>query len=125
MAQVTVMPLANLSIVPGSNIYYDQDFRNVLESYLPYLRTVSTSSVLVVDRKRVIKYQFDFYGFLSTYQVPPFLQWLTMRMNFLTSPQDDFQYLIGDEISAGSIVIPDMQEVNKIATSYQTVARIS
>lgn len=124
-SRITIMPLANLAIPPGQTVFYQDNFRNTLEDFVTLLRNDSTTSQLIVTPIRILQFKFDFFGLLAAYNIPIELHYLTMRMNYLTSPQDDIDYLIGTDNNPTPLLIPSSTRVNNLAQSYQTVPRIS
>jgi hypothetical protein len=112
------MKIDSLMVSPGASIYYDADFRNVLEDHMTYLRQHSSTAQIDVEATKAIKYQFDLFGLLREYRVPEQLHWLTMRMNNMTSPTDA-------TADISSLLVPDHTEVGRIAQAHQTTRRIA
>ena len=72
----------------GPLVYYQEEFRHVLELHLEYLRSHPTTQIVSPDEQQTIFYQKDFYGFLTYQRVPQHLHWIIMRMNFMYSPEE-------------------------------------
>ena len=102
----------------GSSIYYDNDFRNVLEDHMTFLRNHPLTSVITLDANKVYQFEFDLFGLFRFYQIPVQLYWLTMRMNNRVSPQDNVKNI---EI----LLVPDHNTVAQIAQSHTTTKRIN
>jgi hypothetical protein len=112
------MDVDKLMIQDGSKIYYDPDFRNVLEDHLTFLKTHSTTRNIVMDPQRVYKYESDLFGLLNDYNVPVSLHWLTMRMNDMTSPTDA-------DLSITTLLLPDSSTVDQIRQSHMTTRKVN
>ncbi len=103
---------------PGPNIYYDTDFRNVLEDHMTYLRHHPQTRVVTLEPGKIYKNEFDFFGLLSEYSIEPWMQWVVMRMNYLSSPLDELKNL-------NELLIPDPTIIERIRQSYATTSRIT
>lgn len=69
----------------GPDIYYDADFRAAIEAHIDYLRTHEETKILYLEPHIVYRYEFDMYGLLLHYNIPPYLHWIILRMNNLYS----------------------------------------
>ena len=112
------MQIDTIMINPGPSIYYDDDFRRVLEDHLSLLKKDPSTSVLNIAPQKAYKYEFDLYGLLSDYNIQPQLHWLAMRLNGMTSPTDATKDIT-------SLLIPDTNVVDRIRQSHMTTRRIS
>lgn len=102
----------------GANIYYDDDFRRVLEDHLMLLRTNANTIVINVEAIKAYQYEFDLYGLLAYHNIPPYLHWLVMRINKFVTTTDatrDIEFLL----------VPDQTTVDQIRQSHQTTRRIT
>lgn len=102
----------------GASIYYDPDFRNVLEAHMTYLRTHPTTVTLNIDPSKAYKYEFDLFSLFAEMNIPTYLHWLTMRMNQMTAPTDATREL-------DFLLVPDQTTVSRIAQSHRTTRKIS
>jgi hypothetical protein len=111
------MALTNLMVDPGPDIFYDPEFRNVLEDHMSYLRE-NYCQVVVLQPDEAYQWRGDFFGLLSQKGVPRQYHWLVMRLNQYTSPNqftEDIQVML----------FPDYTVVEKIAQSHNSLSRIS
>lgn len=101
-------------ILPDSNaIYFNQSFRDVLESYLPKLRMSRGTIVSKVAPVDGIKFRFDLDGYLIAQQVPSYLHWVIARINGLKSSQE-----FGPQVEF--LLIPDADELEQVRQIYMT-----
>lgn len=107
------MDILNILQRSGSNLYYEQQFRILLEDHMTYLKNLSTTRKLEIDIQNAYKYQGDLSGLLSVYLIRPEFHYIVMRMNDFTSPQE---YTPDVRI----LLIPDEQEISRIRSSYKT-----
>lgn len=97
----------------GDSIYYSQRFRRYLETYMPYLRNHVDSEDLVIDHHDLYKFEGDFYGLLSKYNIERKYHWIVLRINDLLNPNEVPQHLEG-------IKIPNPSQISKIVQIYKT-----
>jgi len=103
----------------GTAIYYDDEFRSVLEDHMTNLRTSSTTTTLTVDEHAaLVVYKYDFYGLLAFYNVPYQLHWITLRMNNMKNRADPIP-------SSLVLLIPNQRYVDQIRSSHMTTRVIS
>jgi hypothetical protein len=112
------MNVDSLMFNPGSDIYYDAGFRVVLEDHMTLLRNDSTTQIIDVAPMDAYVYEADLFGLLSKYGVAPYLHWLTMRMNDMTSPSEN-------DLKLTQLLIPYQGNIDKIRQSYTSVNRIT
>ena len=103
----------SMMIDPGPEVYYTDAFRNVLEDHLTYLRTSTTSSVIIITPMEAHRYEMDLHGLLATKNIPRYLHWLIMRMNFMNSPTEVKETL-------SQMIIPDPKEVARILQAFNS-----
>jgi len=106
------MLVDNLMRDPGASIYYDPDFRNVLEAHMTVLRQ-NVREIVAIDPAAAYKYEFDFFSLLSFHKVPDNMHWIVMRMNNFTSPTDN-------DRTISNLLLPDTQLVARIASAHKT-----
>ncbi len=112
------MSINNLAIDPGNAIYYQSDFRIVLESHFDFLREHPTTNTISIDPHKVYVFEFDFYSLLAYYAIPAYMHWLTMKINKIDSPTD-----FPSDIIELKVLSPDT--VEKILQIYKTTHRIT
>lgn len=75
--------ISKLARKPGDPLFYDPDFRLVIEMHLPLLRQDRSMQQVPIEGDQLSKYAGDFYGLLSSMSVPLEHQWTVMRINGL------------------------------------------
>lgn len=111
------MTINSLMSNSGSDIYYDPDFRAVLDTNMNFLRNhPKTRSIAIVARDSY-KYTGDLAGLLTQYNVEAGLHWIVMRMNNLLSPA-----AYNDSIRI--LLIPPADVVNRIRSLHVTQNKI-
>ena len=108
--------LASLMLNEGPAIYYDPDFRNVLEDHMTYLRTHPTTEVIQVDDGQAFLYTNDFYGLTRALLIPAELRWVMLRMNNMKSPTDY-------KADRTMLIRPNQTVVDFIQQSYSSTNR--
>lgn len=101
-----------LAVPPGADVWYSDDFRNVLEDHMTLLRS-NVGQYVRVEEFDLIKYQFDLYGLYRQYQVAEEHLWPTMRLNGLSDPTNVPQDLQG-------FYTPNIQLLSQILNHYNT-----
>lgn len=112
------MALNELMVQPGPDVYYDPAFRAVLEDHLSYLRALSSTQQLSVSPGEAYRFEFDLNGLLAKYGVPPYLHWVTMRVNGYTAPEEFTR-------DAVRVLVPSQKVIDQIRQSHQTSRRIT
>ena len=107
------MLIDNLLLNPGPNIYYDSQFRIVLEDHMTYLRNLNTTRRIEIDIQNAYKYEGDLFGLLFTLNINPHLHFIVMRLNNMRSPTE-----YTNEIR--SLLIPDETQISRIISAYKT-----
>lgn len=100
-----------------SSVYFDRSFRIVLEDHLGILKASIETIMISVKPLEALKYEGDFSGLLTSYNVPVNLHWITMRMNDLTSPSDS-----PDDLEF--IIVPNQTFVERLRSGYMTENKI-
>lgn len=95
----------------GADIYYNPDFRHVLEDHLTILREDPATEVVVIKPNEGYKYEYDLCGYLSYLNVPMYLHWITMRVNGWHKETEFYNPSV--------IYIPHRNSVNKIKNMYE------
>jgi hypothetical protein len=112
------MKLDALAIDPGSDIFYDDSFRSTLESFMSYFRESSSTSAKTVSPMDAYRFEFDLFSLLSSYNIPPYMHWIIMRVNKMTSPTD-----LNKDINM--LLIPSETTVEHIRQSYMSTQRLN
>lgn len=99
---------------PTSLVYYEQQFRVLLEDHLTYLKSLTTTRRISIDQQLGYKYEGDLDGLLTQLNIRPEFHFIVMRLNGLTSPQE----FNSDRTS--TLLIPDNKEIERIRSSYKT-----
>lgn len=93
--------------------FYEEDFCQVLDSHLTYLRENGNTTVRVVDNKYMGAFLGDFYAILSNMQIDPRYHRIIMLLNGLTNP-------INYDGQLKQIFIPDLTLIDVIFSVYNT-----
>ena len=100
-------PIDIIMVNEGPSIYYDFNFRVVLESHLTYFRNNVTTKSQPIIPNDAYRFEGDLYGLLRRLGISSEYHWLIMRVNDFTSPQETTSEL-------KSILVPDPSAVEKI-----------
>ncbi len=109
------MNINSLQIDDGSNIYYDEVFRNVLDNHYTFLKTTGKVNNLNIEPVYADKYEGDLSGLLTHYKIPLVYHWVIMRLNDFTSFNENSASLV-------SLLIPDFDLVEQIRQVHRTVS---
>lgn len=105
-------------VAQGTGAYYTDQFRNVLEDHMTYLREAASTTVMNVDPIKAYRFEFDLNGLLLDMGIPLYLHWVVMRMNNFASPQD-----VPADLTQLLIASPD--EIEVIRQAEYTKARLN
>lgn len=95
----------------GADLYYDSDFRSVLEDHALLLRDDASTEVIVVDPAVAYKFEYDLCGYLTSIGIPHYLHWITMRINGWRKDTEFF--------NPKTIRVPHRHSVDKIKQMYE------
>lgn len=113
------MSTVDALLVPqGTDVYYTDAFRNVLEDHMTYLRGAASTTVGNVDPIKAYRFEFDLNGLLLDMGLPLFLHWTIMRMNNLSSPQH-----VPADLT--TLLLPAPAELEMIRQAEYTKARLN
>ena len=112
------MKLNELMLDAGSDIFYDDKFRSTLELFMTHFRNSSGTTVKMVPAIDAYRYEFDLFSLLSSYNIPPYLHWIIMRMNKMTSPTE-----LSKDVSA--LLIPNASIVEQIRQAFMSTQRLN
>jgi hypothetical protein len=102
----------------GADVFYTDDFRNVLEDYMTILRNSSDTVTITVEPATALKYRGDLYGLLVELNYPPYMAWIIMRMNNMNSPVDYDETIL-------TLLTPSEDRISRIRSTYMTQNAIS
>ena len=112
------MQIDNLMLNPGSAIFYDQGFRNVIEDHLTLLKNSSSTRTVVVKSKDAFKFTGDIFGLLQANNIKPEYHWIVMRMNGYSSPSQ-----VDDTLQ--TLILPDFNFIERLRAVFNTKKTIS
>lgn len=96
----------------GADHYYLPAFRIMIEDNLDIIRKSTGTRVLALKSYHAQLYKGQFYSLLTEYKIPPFLHWIMLRVNKLTSPHE--------YDGALSVLIPDFKIVENLLNVFRT-----
>lgn len=111
------MQISSLARNEGAAIYYNIELRNILEDHLTYFRNSNDITILNIEPAMAYKYEGDFFGLLSYYNVPFEYHWLVLRINKMTNPNQNKSTLL-------SVNVPNRLSVERLKNVYMTRNRI-
>lgn len=97
----------------GPNVFYNDDFRAVVEAHVDYLHTHEETQTLYLEPHIVDRYEFDLFGLMMNYKIPAYKHWIVLRMNNLYSMTNFPKDLL-------EIHIPSDGCINVLRQIYQT-----
>lgn len=102
----------------GPAVYYQVNFRRMIEDHLHFLREHPQTEIIEVDPHVANKHHGDLTGVLMHYDVPTHMHWVIMRLNRYCSPlrfkSDDLQLLF-----------PPQTAINSLLKTYRANQKIS
>lgn len=98
----------------GADIFYDPDFRHVLEDHLEILKDDSRNETYQVTPREGEKYKQDLFGFLKVKDVQAHHHWIVMRVNGMRSPLDFKGF--------NSLTIPAESAIRTIKQMYESTS---
>ena len=70
---------------PGEQLYYDPDFRLIVETCLNQLKQVATT-ITDIPVDMLNQYEGNFFGYLVELGIPPPYHWIYLRVNHMEHP---------------------------------------
>ena len=101
----------------GPSIFYDPNFRVMIEDHLTYLKNLPENTVIEVTPGHSYKHARDFYGLLMEYSVLPHHHWITMRVNDMVTPFDYKDDML-------SFVRVDDTSIERLRSTYMSQRKI-
>ena len=102
---------------PGPAVFYEDEFKRVVEDHLHYLRSHEQTVMHTIDAHIANKYHGDLIGLLRYYDVAEHMHWLVMRVNRYTSPMQFDQ----DDLT---LLFPAQPVINSILKRYRANQKI-
>lgn len=97
----------------GEDVFYEDAFRNLLESYMPYFRRNKTIAQMSVSINQQLVFEGDFYGLLDELKISKKYHYIVMRLNNLTNS-------LNYKSSVPFIFLPDFQKIEQMASVYSS-----
>lgn len=106
---------------PGDDLYYDPDFRLVLETHLNVLiNRAAAREEIPLDL--FYQYEGDFYGYLVERGVVPEHHFIYLRMNGMTNPNQFAKQMRNpnNPLIRPVLVIPNQNQIDNIVRLYMS-----
>lgn len=101
---------------PGEDVYYDPNFKLMIEQHRIYLQNADGYVDRVLDPGTARRWRFDFYGLLEDLGIPENLRWIFLRVNDYTHPSEY------DETRV-TIRVPNPSAIEKLVALYRNQYR--
>lgn len=105
--------VSSLQIEIGEIYYFSDEFRNVIENHLTYLKNISSTRLLPIPDHSRVKYVGDFYGLLQEMGVRHDMFWICLRVNGLHEIADSTDNMV-------DIFIPSKVSIDTLLNRYLT-----
>lgn len=107
------MKIQELEDSYGSDNYYAEDFRHILESYKTFLKNSSATKPYSFDTFYAVKHVGDLWGLLDDLGFPKQYHFAIMLVN---------EYLSPTELTSttNALLIPDLAKVDLLVEVYKT-----
>lgn len=112
------MPINALMMNEGETVYYDDDFRRMLETHSIWLKDQPETRVLPIDPHTAMKYKGDLFGLLNSMRILPQYHYAVMVINEIPGPQSNTEQL-------KSLIIPDSGFLDVLRARYKIVSKKS
>lgn len=106
------MKIHSLADTGQDPVYFEHDFKVVLESHLTYLK-ISNPKAVNVSKQQNYKYEGDLYGLLDELNINKEYHYIVMRINDYVNSA----HFKGDK---EFLILPDFAEVEILKGVYQT-----
>jgi hypothetical protein len=100
----------------GDDTYHEDNFRILLEAYLPYFRSNPTNRQVNITVNQGLVWQGDFNGLLDSLKINKKYHFIITLLNSIKS---SYRYA-GD---LDFIILPDFTEVDQINSVYSSLQR--
>lgn len=107
------MTILNKMNAPGHSNFYQEDWRNLIDQHLDYLKASTNTIVIDVEPIAAHKYAGDLPGFLVATQVPMHFYYVVLKLNDMT---DGTQF--GKHVQ--QLLIPSEKDLDKLMNTYIT-----
>lgn len=101
----------------GNSIYYEKEFRKVIEDHIQWLLERSKGRVMTVPKTNLVKHKNDLTGFLNEMNISPDQHWAIMRINGMTSTYD-FDGTVTE------LIIPDTNTLEDLRRRYMATYNV-
>lgn len=105
------MQILEKMALQGPELFYNQDFRDVLEQHVDWLKNHASTQRVTVNPEDSYKFERDFYGLLAKMNIKPEYYWVTARVNGYTSSLDF--------LAEPYILVPSENTVDGIKRMYE------
>lgn len=105
----------------GEDLYYDPDFRLVLETHLQVLiNRAAARNDIPLDL--FYQYEGDFYGYLVEIGVTPAHHFIYLRMNGMTNPNQFAKEMRREDnpYIRPVLIVPNQNQIDNIVRLYMT-----
>lgn len=116
-----------LDLIPpdsGDPLYYQDAIVNVLENFIPTLKTSIRTKIVNVQPAQALEYEGSFYGLLSSLGYPPRYHRIILRVNDMTTP---WEYSRSRPMAVADMLtflLPDSREIDAIVQAQNTTAPV-
>jgi hypothetical protein len=106
---------------PGSELYYDSDFRLVLETHLNLLIN-RAAAVEDIPLDLFYQYEGDFYGYLVEKGIPPEYHFIHLRINGMTNPNQFAKEMRdpSNPLVRPVLIRPNQNQIDNIVRLYMS-----
>ncbi len=109
------MPINALMMTEGETVFYEDDFRRMLETHLIWMKNQS-AEMITVDPHDALKYKGDLFGLLIKMGYAPQYHYAIMILNEISGPQSNTE-------SLRQLLVPAMQAIDVLRSRYKIVAK--
>ena len=94
----------------GADVYYDPDFRIMIETHLKHLRNHEKTQTAVIDEHRGYRQESDFYGLMLELDVATKYHWIMLRVNGYEHPSD--------YKDKNTVIMPAIEEIERLKSMH-------
>jgi hypothetical protein len=107
------MQIHQIMTKPGTDIWYTDGFRNVLESHLTFFRSSPKLRLVAIDKHMSYKYEGDLYGLMDELGINKQYHFLVMILNGYSHPADY-------DGNRYELYLPDTSEVDMVKNVHRS-----
>lgn len=97
----------------GEDFWYSSDFRNMIDSHIPIIKTKPGTRIIDIEPLQSYKFEGDLNGLLLSIQLPRKYHYIVGKLNGINHTGD----LPGDILH---LTIPDFDFIEMLASIYNT-----